>query len=280
MQGPIAQSLALVIAGNSFVQGRDLGHFWPENGVFRFTKRCQFLSPPPAGPSALSSDFVAQSPADWLAKEQHGCSGFRLRYTVRENPTGIEDMNNNRLSVVFVGGGPRWLIEVVRLGASEFWEGRDELLDRSAPDRRIWATTYMRISTGRSAIEPSSRAAAQIAPDLMATLNQIKRLAAEIGLGQFIPSFEAAESALSANPPDGTGYYADVAFLFPLDLAHLQLLAATEHAWVFGGMGSWNDVSSLPGPQQIRYNKLSDDLFHLLCEAIVAVGNSTFSKTA
>ena len=277
MQGNIAQALALVVAGNAMLRGREVGTFWPSNGVFRFTKRCQFLSPPTTGPYPLSPEYVAQTPQDWFAREQKDCTGFRLRRMVRPNPTGIADMDNNRMSVGFVGGGPRWLVEVVR-STSELWEGRDELLDRDAPDRRIWATTYLRIADRWSADTSGSRDVAAISAELGDTLGRLQDLAAEIEMSQFVPSFKSAAADLTADPPAGAGSYRIWLRCFPLDLkGTCGYSPPSKTRGVFGGMGSWNDVAGLTGHLQARYVLLSDQLFGLLCEAIVAVANSTFA---
>lgn len=51
-----------------------------------------------------------------------------------------------------------------------------------------------------------------------------------------------------------------------------QLLAASQLGWVFGGMGSWNDVA----PQaDEEYGRLSEKLFRLLNRTYVDVANTT-----
>jgi hypothetical protein len=53
-----------------------------------------------------------------------------------------------------------------------------------------------------------------------------------------------------------------------------QLLASAQAAWVFGGMGSWNDLG-FDGNDQQEYTALSDELFLLLNQAIGATVNTT-----
>lgn len=52
-----------------------------------------------------------------------------------------------------------------------------------------------------------------------------------------------------------------------------QLLAAAQAAWVFGGMGSWNDLG-FDGNDQQEYNELSDKLFSLLNQAVSNATNA------
>ena len=41
-----------------------------------------------------------------------------------------------------------------------------------------------------------------------------------------------------------------------------QLLGAAQSAWVFGGMGSWNDLG-FEGEDQALYDRLSEELYRL-----------------
>ena len=50
-----------------------------------------------------------------------------------------------------------------------------------------------------------------------------------------------------------------------------QLLATASHAWVFGGMGSWNDVALTDDE---RYKPVTAELFEAVLEAVVAATNA------
>ncbi len=52
------------------------------------------------------------------------------------------------------------------------------------------------------------------------------------------------------------------------------MLAACQKAWVFGGMGSWNDMG-FDGEDQKDYVRLSEALFQALNAAIVAAANAS-----
>ena len=53
-----------------------------------------------------------------------------------------------------------------------------------------------------------------------------------------------------------------------------QLLGAAQAAWIFGAMGSWNDLG-FEGDDQVLYERLSEDLYQLLNAAIVAAANAS-----
>ena len=54
----------------------------------------------------------------------------------------------------------------------------------------------------------------------------------------------------------------------------VRLLDAYQPAWVFGGMGSWNDLG-FHGEVQAEYNRTSERLFLTLTEVIQAVNASS-----
>ena len=55
-----------------------------------------------------------------------------------------------------------------------------------------------------------------------------------------------------------------------------RLMDACRAAWVFGGMGSWND-GAYWGEFLEEGDRLSDRLFRLLQEGLAVAANSTFS---
>lgn len=56
-----------------------------------------------------------------------------------------------------------------------------------------------------------------------------------------------------------------------------QLLSTANSAWVFGGMGWWNDMS-FEGETQQQYDELSDRLYQLLNEAVVTGVNTSYCE--
>jgi hypothetical protein len=53
-----------------------------------------------------------------------------------------------------------------------------------------------------------------------------------------------------------------------------DLLAAAQWAWVFGGMGSWNDMS-FEGDDSTEYAQLTQELYAAVNEAVVVATNAT-----
>jgi len=88
----------------------------------------------------------------------------------------------------------------------------------------------------------------------------------------FAKAFEAGLTALSSTEPGAGGHELTPDSALPPPAA--QLLNAVQAAWVFGGMGSWNDVG-FEGDDQRVYEQLSEDLYQLLNAAIIAAANAS-----
>lgn len=266
MQGPIEQALSLTMAGNAFLSGRDIGRFWPEAQTFRFTKTCEFRR----SPAKAGDDYplVAGDPLLWFATLK-GKRGLRLHNATRELEKGQMPGIAPRMLVGFVGGGPRWLIEVVGAASSEVWEGFDRLGDRKDPEQKIWTTTYIR----EGEVQPSQVQAETLEAalaDFRGVLPEIEAYARDEKLDGFADCFARALAALDGPRPRGE-YFDTFARFTGADDRQLKVLAAVMDAWVFGGMGSWNDT----GGGEL-YDRLSERLFTSICETICGLGNSSF----
>jgi hypothetical protein len=94
----------------------------------------------------------------------------------------------------------------------------------------------------------------------------------------FAESFRQARAALGG-APDKAAYFA----LAPRGFLTAEadaLLAAGQHAWVFGGMGSWNDNGFEDKQVNAHYEQLSDRLFDVLNEGLAAAANSSAKAVA
>ena len=58
-------------------------------------------------------------------------------------------------------------------------------------------------------------------------------------------------------------------------IAARQLLLASSSAWVFGGMGSWNDLSFEKEEDNQHYETLSTALYNAINRGILAATNSS-----
>lgn len=258
------QCMCLVAAGNAALRGADLGRFWPDAAIFRWTERIEFVVP--TGEDQF--DVVATDPLQWFEGLKGGCDGLRL-HTAPMNPSQRFGHLSERTMAGFVGGGPRWLIEVVDANASVLWEGFDRTGDRMAPDRRIWRTAYIRQNETQRLDAAADTDVSGAINELRAVLAEIQPLAQTLGVAHFAEMFANAHAALDARPDPTRDLGA------PLAPAAQRLIAAAMQASVFGGMGSWNDIVPVEA-YSADYERLSEALFQALQRAVLTAANSTF----
>ncbi len=273
MQTPIAQVVAL-IHGNAFLTTKSsLAEFYPANSTFKFCESVVFIDLRQNG-NKWESESYAGDPITWLeALRNQGVRSLRMMYGPSAG-TQVAD----RMLVGFVGGGGRWLIECGGRGTSDFWEARWQVGDRNRADRKIWRVTYSRIAKGQRSVPSEAEDLQSLLEEFEHNLRDIGDFARSQRLDNFARLFESARSRLQSNPPYLNQNHSDLAPVGLLPNLACRLLAASQDAWVFGGMGSWNDMGSFDSTTQPRYEELSEKLYRLLNRVTVAAANSSASE--
>jgi len=273
MQTAIAQTTAISIYGNYFLQRGRVLDFYPASTVFVYCTKVVFVRLE-AGSSKVRETLCAKDPAAWFhALAAYGVKGLRMHYRTLNNPK-ITD----RMSVAFVGGGGRWLIETVRPGASDYWEARWKINRRSAKDNRIWEVAYACIAPDQPLASIEREDLPRRSEELEQALRDIAEFAHCQKLERFAQCFERGIECLQADRPLRDVCHLDFVPSGFLPLEARRLLGAAQAAWVFGGMGSWNDLG-FKGPTHERYESLSDTLYQLLNSAIVAAANTVYRES-
>ena len=270
MQGPIFQALALVTHGNAVLAGGPAPDFYPAHPAFVFTEHVRFVDLEPPREAWEARPFAAD-PDAWLGKlRSEGCRGLRAWRSASTDEETIAD----RFSVAFVGGG-RWLIESVGPAGSDFWLASWKLGNRDRPDRRIWQVAYGRVEQGQATATPEPTSLDALSRELQELLPDAIAFSHRHELDGFAEAFEAALAALTAaSEPDLHG----LAPPGQLPPAAARLLAASLHAWVFGGMGSWNDIV-FRGEDDKEYQRISEKLYGLINSATVEAVNRSFPSS-
>lgn len=260
MYASLAQIITLTAWGNAALRApaANPGDAYPDNPVFRSCEAVRFVDLNHAG---AAGEMYAADPIAWLARlREEGVTALRLVY----DPA--PDAAAGSPPVGFGDKGSRWLIEAVKPAASDYWEARWELGDRFRADGRRWQVTYGRIAANAPAgYAASSATVAEVTQQLIAHLPKMIDFALDHYADQFARSFDIALHFLTT-PASAD----DANELLPPTSS--RLLAAVRAAWVFGGMGSWTDMS-FAGEVQAEYNTLTGELYRLLQTAIVAAVN-------
>lgn len=269
MNSTIAQLVMLASFGNAALRGRTpLPRVFPQNSTCRFCERVAFVETRKSWFGAPRIKIVAATPDKWFAHLQRRlASRIRLTWTPRNDPR-IADHQ----SAAFAGGGGDWALAVKFADGSEVWRARWTVFDRNAPEQRIWRVTY-----GPAVRDPDP--VADPAPEaldagaLRAALTEILAFSqSHDDASGFSASFRSALDALDGVPREPAAY-GDL--LPPATLpAAAATLDAAQKAWVFGGMGSWNDMR-FDGDAAQEYARVSAALYATLARSICAAANQS-----
>lgn len=244
MNGELAQLCALVSHGNAFLSGREAQppELFPSNRTFNYVRSVHFVVDDDGGRDGTSSWFEAL--------RERGCDRMSLAIS-RATPT---------FAVAFVGGG-NWHVHADGGSPPGAWYGSWHY-DREFK-QQPWVITYVPITCAggheRTSM-PDARARLAAALDVAETFDR----AADVG---FVDSLVRARELLSAPNPETR----DARDLLPgvgYSLEARQLLAAGATAWVFGGMGWWNDFSSADAAINREHEQITQTLFAAVLDAV------------
>jgi len=272
MTGSIAHIVGLAITGNDYLRNGKLPvDFYPGSKIFvydntvdfRELRKLIFLSP-------LREVVVSENPVEWFKYlKEDGCIRLRLYFQSSKDQSRAKD---HQLAGM-VGGGGLWLIEAMYGGYSNYWASRWQVGDQNAPDKRIWLVNYVRtavkLASTNVQIEPG-----EVKDKLRQSLEEIAEFASRQKLTNWGKIFEDARLILESEQPEEGSYYKGQFPLGYYSLAARQVLFAADAAWVFGGMGSWNDLGFDDKEDNDLYNKLSEQLYADINRAFISAVNS------
>jgi len=270
VNGELAQVLVLASHGTRFLASGGEAPRLASNSAFVGCGPVRFEAggapPAPARPDAVR-DEPGDPVARWLSSLATG--GVRRLAAV----AGTDPQTRGALtleahqSVAFANAG-------------------DWALVSEGPTQEVWRPTW-RVGTGGGAgrgpvvvyrasrpprpLEVPATSVAAAAATLAAVLEDAGDFAAEAGLTPWDQVFVLALAARSADEPQ-TAYFPD---LLPTDWPRpsRSLAAMASTAWVFGAMGSWNDLSFADEATRSRYDAVSVDLYRAVLDGLVTAAN-------
>lgn len=267
MQTEIFQVVALVTHGNAALAGWPVAGFHRGHAAFTFSEFVRFADMEPS-PAAWNERPFAVDPDDWLAKlKGGGCAGLRV-----VGPSTDTGSTADPFSGAF---GGQWLIEAVNPAGSDLWFPKWSIGDSQHPEQKIWQVTYGRVAIGeeRKGVEPVPLT--PLAANLRQALGEAVAFSRRLSL-PFTRAFKAALADLdSESEPELHG----LAPPGQLPLPAARLLSASLSAWVFGGMGSWNDLG-FEGADGEEYDRISERLYLLVNAGVVEAANCSFATPA
>ena len=259
MNGELAQAIALAAHGSSWLH--DPSNAAPDlasSSTFDYVQSISFV---------LDRRVIANAVADWFDGLRDREVG-RLWLEIPDESQGGRWLADH-LASAFAGGG-RWFLLATSHTFAEVWRPRWNV-DRDAPNGRIWQVAYEgeRVTLAF----PRAPTIDDAASTLRETLAAARDFAAQ-QLPDFVESFDHALGALDGREA-GPSYYRD---MLPdsYPSTSQSLVAACAHAWVFGGMGSWNDAGFTDDAVNRRHDELSRALWSHITTALVAAVNVEF----
>ena len=272
MTGILAQLVALTAYGNNYLAYDHVpADFYPGNSTFRFCRKVDFIEfHKPLFSKSLKETIVAPAPPEWFKYlKKDGCRKLRLYFQGSNDQTGTKEYKRAGM----LGGGGTWYIEAVYKGYSNFWSVRWQLGDPKAADQKVWTVSYGRTSTRQKTLNiqlDQNRVRAQ----LYDTLRELTEFTTKPNLETWRKQFESAIAILESDEPNEQYYHKDLIPVSNYSITAKQLLFAAGHAWAFGGMGSWNDLSFSSKEDNDLYEKLSGQLYYTIIEAVISAVNS------
>ena len=256
MNGELAQAIAL--AAHASVWLRDPVGEPPDlstSSTFDYVQSITFV---------LDDHQIADRVEEWF----DGLRNRRIERVWLEIPDETQGRRwlADHLASAFAGGG-RWLLVATSHTSAEAWRP-EWSVDRDTDDRRIWRVVYtgQRIAQGFSASSAIGETTATLHDVLTAA-----RAFAVPNLPEFVDAFDHALAAIDGREP-GPSYYDDMLpSSYPRSAQ--SLVAACAHAWVFGGMGSWNDAGFANEALNHEHSDLSRRLWQAITAAVVAAVN-------
>ncbi len=271
MNGTNAQFVSLTCHGNAILRGLMTNQFFPSNSSCQFCDRVNFIEISKTFFGKSKETEVADTPDKWFAYlKKTGVHGLRLNTSPRNDPN-----LSDRMSAGFVGGGEVWGIEAVYAnGQSSYWQSRWEVWNKNAPDQRIWRVTYGRVAELKSS-SVNTIGLAPIRNEFQDALQEIHDFALRNNCGGFTECFAKGLATLARTPGAQRGFHQDLAPQGSLSSDAIGILDACQHAWIFGGMGSWNDMG-FDGEEGKLYDRVSERLFRTLNQAISVAANDSY----
>jgi hypothetical protein len=263
MNGEIAQLIALTCHGNAALRGMRAARFFPDNLTCRGSDYVRFRE-------MTSGALLAATPDLWFdALRQGGADGLLLSQTMPEDAEP-----DDRMTAGFAGGGRVWTLTAVKLDRpSDIWLPDWETDNSDADDEILCGVNYYLVSDAAGA-RSGFRTLSAVKADFEATLHDVHAFSVKHFTQEgFSACFESAlDTLMSAKcRPD---HRQD---LYPpgvLAVTAQRLLDAASAAWVFGGMGSWNDASF--DEEQAEYERVSEALYSIINEAIAVAASSSW----
>lgn len=256
----IIQSGLFTAYGNAYINGKNVS-FDKNHPMGHNYRNIKFVRKIPELEPLSKLDLIANNPNEWFKfLNKNKFSRLYLSYDLSTHPK-LKD----HISAAFIGGGSQWNILAEKDETYDLWKIVNKA--EQGESMTFYHLILENINLGVlkfPSLETSKLYLKEILTDLV-------KFTEKSELPNWLNVFQEAINYLSNENPDEL---LDENLL-PNDCFSReakQILAACDHAWVFGGMGSWNDVVNVYDYN--LYNRLTANLYDSICKAYVSAINS------
>ena len=264
MNGILAQAAALAAhAKASRIDARAGGdaEYWKRHSTFKYVRSVSFVV---RRRRLLRSTLatVATEAAGWMSRfSEVSADGVNLV------PIPLSDDLPPHIAAAFAGAPDHGICVAGR----HLWVGAWTPTHRDDPEQRIWSVTYTSSEPGR--LPPPSMDLGSAREELAVALREIADFAgSDSALSSWCPTFHEAQRDLDRDDPRAP-YHPDILPERGYQVRARQLLAGAVRGWVFGGMGSWNDVWVEHCAARARYERVTQRLYAAVTGALAAAVN-------
>lgn len=269
MTGEVAQLISLITHYN-FEKKNSKIDLFTANTTFQHCNELSFVIFRKTLFGAFKERSVASTTSDWFAHLKH-----KKIHTLNLVFQFDDSLAEDHQLAGMVGGGGNWFIEAKNDDFSDYWRPKWAVNpNRKEEDERIWDVTYgLTKPKGDHAEHPVYDIGKQ-RETLSNILTGIADFArANKATASWEKTFLAAKAALTEPVPEKASYQ-DMMAEGALPDANVQLLIAASQSFVFGGVGSWNDIGKFENEESAKkYDELSAVLYQVMNESIIAAVN-------
>ena len=272
MSGALLQLISLTAYGNDYLTNLEFSSpFNQANTAFQFCATVDFRVFEKKPFSSKQREVViANDTISWFKQlKENRCQRLRLylEYTKPEH-----FLKDHKLASL-VDGGKSWLIEAVYDDYSDYWSSQWNITKKGATDKNIWAVSYFKTSSSHQ-ISNLQIDNDKVKKELEQTLIEITEFSLANKMENWANIFTKAKLTLNSPTPESSYHSKDLIPLENYALIAKQLIFSANAAWVFGGMGSWNDLGFDSSQKNQTYDRLTKELHENISTAIIAGINS------
>ncbi|MHA1211763.1 MAG: hypothetical protein ACTSSH_04805 [Candidatus Heimdallarchaeota archaeon] len=259
MNTDIMQMSIITIYGNAILQGKDVSFDKNHPGAHGYRK-LKFLEDLPEDYNR-SMTYLADNPNDWFKYlKDNNYTRLYLNYQTRLRRKSTKQRNE-----ILEGGGTPWSIIAIKGSTCDIWKLKQETVSGEG------LVIYYKFAKDIEIPKIPKTTVKQAKLYLGEVFKDLINFCKENKLTSWENVFSKAKAYLSNENSSELlveGFLPENCFSIEAE----QILIATDNAWVFGGMGSWNDVVRVSDYD--LYRRLTNNLYDTNCESIVAATNS------